>query len=245
MKKLVLSLFAVASLVPVAAMAQQPARVGGSTQAPQRVSYVAPVYPEEAKAARVAGIVIIEATIGTDGSVTEAHVIRSIAMLDMAAIAAVKQWKYTPTTLNGAPVPVIMTVTVNFTPTATGGTAAGGVMQSGAAPTQSAKTPPEPVFLNGREVLRIGGNVKAPERIRYVQPVYPEEAKNARVSGIVIIEAVVDESGHVASAKVLRSVLGLDEAAIAAVLQWEYTPTTLNGVPVPVLMTVTVNFTLQ
>ena len=46
---------------------------------------------------------------------TEAHVIRSIALLDQAALDAVKQWKYTPTTLNGVPVPVIMTVTVNFT----------------------------------------------------------------------------------------------------------------------------------
>jgi len=71
--------------------------------------------PAIAQSARVSGIVIIEATIGKDGSVTEAHVIRSIALLDQAALDAVKQWKYTPTTLNGVPVPVIMTVTVNFT----------------------------------------------------------------------------------------------------------------------------------
>ncbi|OYV99799.1 MAG: hypothetical protein B7X11_05015, partial [Acidobacteria bacterium 37-65-4] len=77
--------------------------------------YVQPVYPQIAQSARVSGIVIIEATIGKDGSVTEAHVIRSIALLDQAALDAVKQWKYTPTTLNGVPVPVIMTVTVNFT----------------------------------------------------------------------------------------------------------------------------------
>lgn len=110
---------AVAFQTPQAATpqaAQGPVRIGGQTKAPERIKYVAPVYPEVAAAARVSGIVIVEATIGTDGSVTEAHVIRSIALLDQAALDAVKQWKYTPTTLNGKPVPVIMTVTVNFTP---------------------------------------------------------------------------------------------------------------------------------
>ena len=91
-----------------------PLRIGGQVKAPTRVKYVAPIYPEAARAANVSGIVIIEATVGKDGSVTEAHVIRSIAQLDQAALDAVKQWKYTPTTLNGAPVPVIMMVTVNF-----------------------------------------------------------------------------------------------------------------------------------
>jgi protein TonB len=75
---------------------------------------VKPVYPAIAQSARVQGVVILEATIGTDGRVTDVKVLRSIPLLDQAAIDAVKQWQYTPTTLNGQPVPVIMTVTVNF-----------------------------------------------------------------------------------------------------------------------------------
>jgi periplasmic protein TonB len=90
-------------------------RVGGSIRAPQQVKKVNPVYPAIAQSARVQGVVIIEATIGTDGRVTDAKVLRSIPLLDAAALEAVKQWVYTPTTLNGVPVPVIMTVTVNFT----------------------------------------------------------------------------------------------------------------------------------
>ncbi len=74
-----------------------------------------PVYPPIAQSARVQGVVIIEAIIGPDGRVTEAKVLRSIPLLDAAALDAVKQWVYTPTLLNGVPVPVIMTVTVNFT----------------------------------------------------------------------------------------------------------------------------------
>jgi protein TonB len=60
-------------------------------------------------------VVIIEATIGADGTVTDSRVLRSIPLLDEAAIDAVRQWVFTPTLINGVPVPVIMTVTVQFT----------------------------------------------------------------------------------------------------------------------------------
>jgi TonB family protein len=92
-----------------------PVRVGGDIQAPQKVHNVSPQYPQIAQSARVQGVVIIEAVIGPDGSVQEARVLRSIPLLDAAALDAVRQWRYTPTLLNGVPVPVIMTVTVNFT----------------------------------------------------------------------------------------------------------------------------------
>jgi protein TonB len=76
---------------------------------------VRPQYPPIAQSARVQGVVIIEATIGPDGTVQDARVLRSIPLLDGAALDAVKRWEFTPTLLNGQPVPVIMTVTVQFT----------------------------------------------------------------------------------------------------------------------------------
>jgi periplasmic protein TonB len=91
----------------------------------------------------------------------------------------------------------------------------------------------------------VGGNVKAPTRIRDVRPVYPDVAKAAGVQGVVIIEAVIGPDGGVQDARVLRSIALLDEAALDAVRQWRFVPTLLNGVPVPVIMTVTVNFTAQ
>ena len=93
--------------------------------------------------------------------------------------------------------------------------------------------------------MRVGGNIKPPTKIRDVKPVYPAIAQSARVQGIVIIEATIGPSGAVQEAKVLRSIPLLDNAALDAVKQWQFTPTLLNGVPVPVIMTVTVNFTLQ
>ena len=87
--------------------------------------------------------------------------------------------------------------------------------------------------------------MQAPRKIADATPMYPAVARTARVEGVVILEAVIDAAGRVESVRVLRSIPLLDQAAVEAVRQWIYTPTLLNGVPVPVIMTVTVNFTLQ
>jgi protein TonB len=91
-----------------------PLPVGGRIKEPAKILHVAPVYPVIAQQAQVEGVVVIEAVIGTDGRVRQARVLRSKPLLDEAALTAVRQWVFTPTTLNGAPVPVIMTVTVHF-----------------------------------------------------------------------------------------------------------------------------------
>ncbi len=91
-----------------------PVRVGGQIMPPRKIKDVQPVYPAIAQSARVSGTVTIEATIGPDGKVTDAKVVRSVPLLDQAALDAVRQWEYLPTLLNGVPVPVVMTVTVNF-----------------------------------------------------------------------------------------------------------------------------------
>jgi periplasmic protein TonB len=81
---------------------------------PRKVFDVAPRYPEIAQKAGVDGTVIIEAVITVDGMVRDARVLKSVALLDRAALDAVKQWRYAPTRLNGVAVPVIVTVTVQF-----------------------------------------------------------------------------------------------------------------------------------
>ena len=91
--------------------------------------------------------------------------------------------------------------------------------------------------------IRVGGQVRPPIRIKEVAPVYPAVAQSARVTGDVVIEATVDEEGNVADARVVKSVPLLDQAALDAVKQWQYRPSLLNGVPTPVVMTVTVKFT--
>lgn len=102
-----------------------------------------------------------------------------------------------------------------------------------------------PLEVDGIAPVRVGGNVRPPAKITDVRPVYPPEAKGARVQGVVILEVVIDTEGNVRSTRVLRSIPILDAAAITAVEQWKFEPTLLNGAAVPVIMTVTVNFTLD
>jgi TonB family protein len=86
---------------------------------------------------------------------------------------------------------------------------------------------------------------KAPKQIKDVPPVYPSLAQNARVEGIVILDAVIDVKGNVKDVTVIRSILLLDQAAIDAVKQWKYEPPVVDGKPTEVILTVTVRFTLK
>lgn len=93
--------------------------------------------------------------------------------------------------------------------------------------------------------VRVGGDIVPPKKIGDVAPVYPEEARDAGIQGIVIIEAIIDPRGNVTNTRVLRSIPALDQAALDAVTQWKYEPTLLEGEAVPLVMTITVNFSLN
>ena len=91
-----------------------PIRAGGQIQAPSLIKRVPPVYPRIAVSAGVQGTVILEATVGRDGRVEGVEVLRSVALLDRAAMDAVRQWQYEPLLLNGKPERFILTVSVSF-----------------------------------------------------------------------------------------------------------------------------------
>ena len=220
-------------------------RVGGNIRPPTRIVDAKPVYPEIAQSARVQGVVICEAVIGPDGKVADVRILRSIPLLDQAAVDAVRQWEFTPTLLNGIPVPVIMTTTVNFT--LDGGTSDVGIpprdtsaLGTSGLPVQYGQATNWPA-----DAVRVGADIRPPTKIVDVKPVYPDLALKARVQGIVICDVLVGPDGKVQDARVLRSIPLLDQAAYDAVRQWVFTPTLLNGNPVSIIMTVTVNFTLE
>jgi protein TonB len=93
-----------------------PRRVGGNIAPPQKIFDVRPVIPADwqRQAGGAEGIVTIDLTLGENGRVRDAAVTHSIPLLDQAALDAVRQWQYTPTIVDGKPVPVILTVTVSF-----------------------------------------------------------------------------------------------------------------------------------
>ena len=121
-----------------------------------------------------------------------------------------------------------------------GGTSATNLI--GSQPSTSLTSPPPP---KPAEPFRVGGDIKPPARIFYQPPVYPTIAQTARVEGIVVLEATIDESGIVRDLRIVRSIPLLDRAAIDAVSKWRYTPTRLNGAPVAVIMTVHLTFSLR
>jgi protein TonB len=104
--------------------------------------------------------------------------------------------------------------------------------------------PPAPPPTPPRSVI-VGGQIQPPRKIKNVAPVYPVIAQSSRVQGKVVLEAVIGLDGHVDHVRVLEPVALLTEPAIAAVRQWVFTPTKLNGEPVQVIMTVTVDFRLN
>jgi periplasmic protein TonB len=103
--------------------------------------------------------------------------------------------------------------------------------------------PPQPQAP--KAPVPVGGVIRPPTRVLYVEPVYPRVALAGGIEGTVILQAVIDEKGRVREVKVLRSIPLLDDAALQAVAKWQFTPTLLNGTAVPVVMTVTVGFMLK
>lgn len=92
-----------------------PIRIGGQVEPPSLIRRVEPEYPMHAALAGVQGVVILEATVSADGRVKDVRVLRSVPMLERAAVDAVRQWRYSPVVLNGQKVPFILTVVVSFT----------------------------------------------------------------------------------------------------------------------------------
>ena len=90
-------------------------RVAQLPEPPRKIVDLRPVYPDIARKARVEGTVILESVLDTSGNVTQLRVIRSVPLLDQAALDAVRQWRYTPTVYAGRPVSVLMTITIRFT----------------------------------------------------------------------------------------------------------------------------------
>lgn len=205
---------------PFANPTPQRLAVSGDAQALDLISQVAPVYPPLAKQARIQGDVELSAVIGTDGKVKNLMVVRGHPLLVQAALDAVRNWVYKPTLLNGEPVEVKTTISINFT----------------LPPPDKAETPTR---------IRVGGNVQAANLVTQVKPTYPPEAKQAGIQGKVELSALIGKDGTVVDLKVLSGDPLLAAAAVDAVKNWVYRSTLLNGEPVEVQTTIDVNFTLQ
>lgn len=190
---------------------------------PRLIKKVNPVYPEEALKKKIAGTVIMEATIDEKGKVKNGRIIKSPdPLLSNAVMGAVKQWVYEPFIVNGKAKSVIFTVNVTFT------------LQD------------EPKAKNANNALTRLHGAQRPQVIKHVDPVYPAAAQEKKIAGSVVLEVVIDEKGMVLKSRIIKSPsLLLNEAALTAVRQWVYEPYDENGKAKSVVFMVTVTFTLQ
>lgn len=223
-------------------------RVDGPVMASQVLTKVPPVYPPLARQAQIQGSVILKVRISKSGDVVSIWLISGHPMLAPAAMEAVKQWKYKPYLLNGDPVDVETNVTVNFTlsdkPPAEGvvGSVPGGlpeeekvgIVSNGEGATHSAYP----------QRVRVSSGVMQVLLLTKVHPQYPQEAKDQRIQGVVVLKVIIDKEGNVAKIELISGHPALAPAAIDAVKQWKYKPYLLNQTPVEVDTQVQVNFTL-
>lgn len=260
------------ALTSIGPLERQAKPITPENPVPRRAYSVAPWYPAELLGAR--GTVSLVITIDRFGRVGEvrrlgvrfddnrdASTVRAgEEALVRAATDAVRQWEY------DAPAdgPIALQVSFRFEPDVEATLVqhgprppflVAGLDQSPQAPgtetrlrfsrergierAEGALTPAVP-----GPVVRVGSQIRPPTKVKDVRPVYPPEARNALVQGVVILEAVIGADGRIEEARVLRSIPLLDRAALEAVSQWEFTPTLLNGQPTAVVMTVTVQFSL-
>ena len=186
-----------------------------------------PAYTADARAAKVEGVVELEAVVEPDGTIQNVRVTKSLDRgqygLDMEAMSAAKKWLFKPGLRDGRPVPVLVTLILEFR------------LNRGEPPLDTAYT------AGGR----VGSTPSAPVAIETPRAVYTPAAARARIQGVVEIEAVVLPNGSIDAPRVVKSLdrqFGLDDEALAAVRRWRFQPAMLGGRPVPMTVTLIVEF---
>jgi len=218
-------------------------RVSAAVVAGMSLSKIDPVYPAEAKEKHVQGAVIMHATISKTGTMENLTVISGPEELRQSAIDAVSKWTYKPYLLNGQPMEVETSITVNYS---LAGSAQVRVMAGDA--------------TDG--VKQIGGDVKGPIPIYQPEPDYTQAGRKAKVQGVVTVSLVVDAHGQPQNVHIVhglgigpdgkpdpkfkkawrKAANGMNQSAVDAVKQYKFKPAMENGKPVAVYLNVEVNF---
>ena len=244
-----LLLFALTALALSQVATPTRVRVSQDVAAGLILNKVAPVYPPLARQARIQAPVNLKVQISKSGDVEKVELISGHPMLAPSAIEAVKQWKYKPYLLNGEPVEVETKVVVNFTladnPATEGvvGDAPGGMPPAGKEGIVPI-TPGDATHSAVPQRVRVSQGVSQGLNVKKVPPQYPQDAKDQRIQGVVVMKVTIDKEGNVANIQLISGHPMLAPAAIEAVKQWKYRSYLLNDAPVEVETQVTVNFTL-
>jgi len=167
---------------------------------------------------KVEGSVFLEVVVKADGTVDDkVRVTKSLDPdLDQQAIKAAKQWTFKPGTIDGKPVPVSVSLELTFS------------------------------LHHAAPVYAVGSGITAPRATKQVNPNYTDAARQARTQGSVELTGIVETDGSIGSIEVARSLdPELDQQAIRALSQWQFTPGQKDGANVRVRVNVEMTFTLR
>ena len=185
-------------------------------------------YPYEAREQKLQGEVVVKILVDEKGDVETAEIVSGDPVLAESALDAVKSWKFKPFIKNGKPVKVSTKLPFDF---------------AFSENINDEKVPTDTTAAVKR--VRISAGVSGGLLVHRVQPVYPPEARQARIQGTVILRAIIDKEGKIANLQLVSGPKQLAPAAIGAVQQWRYKPYLLMGDPVEVDTEIQVNFQLR
>jgi TonB family protein len=226
-----------------------------------------PQYPQLAMDTRITGTVNIGLAVTPQGDIGNFRVLDGPPLLVQSAIDAIRQWKFRPNEAQGEITWSRVRALVRFNsdgttaidlapailadnfgnPGTPKSVATASVRPSSSAACKSVKGPVQaPMFVDGAYVPGVGG-IGVPKCVECPDPSYSDEARAAKVSGIVVLHLIVTEEGHVTNIQVKRSLgHGLDEKAAEAVGSWRFKPAVgPEDKPVPVWTDVEVNFRIK
>ncbi len=211
---------------------KQPIRIGGNIARARLTHQIRPRYPPHARQARVEGTVKLSAIIARDGTVQSPQATSGHPLLIPAALAAVKQWRYRPTLLNGVPVEVLTSIELNFT--------------LGDRPDTT--TPDKRQSPSPRPAPRLDQpkrDFTKPQLAVQVKPSYPMTARRARVEGTVRLRVTIAKDGTIKEARAMSGHPILVQSAVNAMKKWRYFPTIKNGISVDIVTNIDVKFELN
>jgi TonB family protein len=213
-------------------------------------------YPYAAQDQAIQGEVIVKVLVSETGDVESAEVVSGDPVLAKSAVDAAKKWKFKPFIKNGRPVKIWANIPFDFAfsnKIMEKGVAADGSATSdsgsGSRPPSSDSSSPAagsaPPSATTPQRVRVSSGVSHGLLIRQIAPVYPQEARQNRIQGTVLLHAVISKEGRITDLRLISGRKELAPAAIGAVQQWRYKPYLLMGNPVEVDTEIQVNFQLR
>jgi len=195
-----------------------------SVTPPEVLYYTDPFYTRTAREKKIEGTVTIEGAFDVKGCMKVIRIVKTIGFgLDENALDALRSWRFSPATRNGEHVDAIAEIDIDFS-------LAGGL----------------PVEYDDIQTVRSAPGISAPTVIKRVEPRYTDEARQARLAGTVILQAVIKTNGTADILKVVKPLpLGLTESAVEAIQQWRFRPAVRNGKEIPVPTNIEVVFNLE